>query len=186
METTDPLDAQHFDELARQALGHELEADDIESTLVAFTLIRAANRLQQDLETSVHRPAGITWAAYRVMLAVHVAGPLRPAQLAFLSCVSAASISSVLNTLERNGFVQRRQSAEDRRSVVVTLTERGTEVVRELITVNNARESAWVEVLSEEERRTLGQLARKLLLHRPEPPAEPVKRVVPTRARARG
>ena len=162
-------DANEYERLAREAIttmGPEL---DLDAMLVTFNLIRAANRVQQDLETSVHRPAGLTWAAYRVLFAILAVGAIPPAQLARLSSVSAASISSVLNTLERNGLVARRRSESDGRSVLVELTEGGRETVRSLTDLNNAREVEWAKALTARERATLVGLLRKLLLHHPRP-----------------
>jgi DNA-binding MarR family transcriptional regulator len=165
------VDASTFNSLAREAVAELPDYSDVEAMLVSFTLVRAANRIQQDLETSVHRPAGMTWAAFRVLFGVSVVGPITPAHLAHLSSVSAASISSVLNTLERNELIKREPSPDDGRSVVVTLTPSGRRVVDELLVRNNAREVAWISVLSRSERKTLTELLHKLLVHHP-PAAE--------------
>jgi DNA-binding MarR family transcriptional regulator len=180
------VDATSFDELACEVVSQLPDYSDVEAMLVSFSLIRAANRIQQDLETSVHRPAGLTWAAFRVLFSVAAVGPTTPAHLAHLSSVSAASISSVLNTLQRNKLVTREPSPEDGRSVVVNLTSAGREAVNELLVRNNAREVAWVEVLTAAERRTLTRLLHKLLIHHPPPPADPGERIIdgPRRERA--
>ncbi len=178
------VDATAFDELARAAVSGLEDYTDVEAMLVSFSLVRAANRIQQDLEVNVHRPAGITWAAFRVLFAVSAVGPITPAQLAHLSSVSAASISSVLNTLERNKLVIREPSTEDGRSVVVTLSQEGRDVVAELLVRNNAREAAWVEVLSSSERRTLARLLHKLLVYHPPAPTQPSRRIIAPAARS--
>jgi DNA-binding MarR family transcriptional regulator len=174
----DHVDATTFDELARTAVSGLKDYSDVEAMLVSFSLQRAANRIQQDLETNVHRPAGVTWAAFRVLFAISAVGPITPAHLAHLSSVSAASISSVLNTLERNKLVTREPSTEDGRSVVVNLTDKGRAAVDELLVRNNAREVAWVEVLSPKERQTLARLLHKLLVYHPPPPAVASTRII--------
>lgn len=179
MAPSDHVDADAFDELARQAVSKLEGYSDVDAMLVSFTLVRAANRIQQDLEVNVHRPAGITWAAFRVLFAVSAVGPITPAQLAHLSSVSAASISSVLNTLERNGLVKREPSPEDGRSVVVTLTSSGRRVIDEMLVRNNAREVSWVDALSAPERQALTKLLHKLLVHNPPAPKQPGSRIVP-------
>lgn len=178
MSQIDHIDATTFDARAREVVSQLPGYSDVDAMLVSFSLARAANRIQQDLETNVHRPAGLTWAAFRVLYSVVAVGPTTPAQLAHLSSVSAASISSVLNTLERNRLVTRAPSAQDGRSVVVHLTEAGRDAVNELLVRNNAREVAWVEVLTAAERRTLARLLHKLLLHHPAPPAQQGERIV--------
>jgi DNA-binding MarR family transcriptional regulator len=177
-------DAAEYEQHARDAVTGVDPSLDLDAMLVTFNLIRAANRVQQDLETSVHRPAGLTWAAYRVLFAILAVGPTAPAQLARLSSVSAASISSVLNTLERNGLVARRRSDSDARSIVVELTDLGRETVRELTERNNAREVEWAKALTARERATLGTLLRKLLAHHPDPTDAAGPRLLPPQALA--
>ncbi|HTW12782.1 MAG TPA: MarR family transcriptional regulator, partial [Solirubrobacteraceae bacterium] len=136
-------------------------------------------RILQDLETNVHRPAGVTWAAFRALFTVAAVGPIAPAQLASLTSVSPASISSVLNTLERNKLVQRKPSAADGRSVLVNLTPKGRRAVRELVVRNNTREVAWMAALSDSERKALARLLHKLLAHRPAAPDTQSHRIIP-------
>lgn len=173
MARIEPVDAETFDRLAREAIAELEPASDVEAMLVSFSLIRAANRIQQDLETTVHRPAGVTWAAFRVLWCMSVVGPAAPSQLAHLSSVSAASISGVLGTLERGELVTRRPSADDARSVLVELTPDGRRTVKRLLMDNNAREIAWVQALTARERQTLARLLHKLLMHHPAPPEAP-------------
>jgi len=171
-------DAPTYEALARQSMRGLAEPTDLDAMAVVFNLIRAANRAQQDLETTVHRPAGVTWAAFRVLFTIFAVGPLTPLQLARLSSVSAASVSSVLNTLERNGLVLRRPSQDDGRSLVVELTARGQEVVGVLALRNNEREVQWASALTAAERRTFARLLHKILAHRPPAPTSEPARLV--------
>ncbi len=41
---------------------------------LSFNLIRAANRLQRDLEINVYRPAGMTLAAFRLLVTIRKEG----------------------------------------------------------------------------------------------------------------
>lgn len=167
------VDAETFDRLARDAIAELEPGSDVDAMLVSFSLIRAANRIQQDLETTVHRPAGVTWAAFRVLWCMSVVGPTAPSQLAHLSSVSAASISGVLRTLERGELITRQPSADDARSVLVDLTPLGRRTVHKLLMENNTREIAWVQALTPRERHTLARLLHKLLMHHPAPPEAP-------------
>ncbi|WP_327311999.1 MarR family winged helix-turn-helix transcriptional regulator [Streptomyces sp. NBC_01235] len=88
-----------------------------------------------------------------------------PLQLARLTSVSQASVSTVLNTLERKGLVRRSRSDKDGRSVTIELTDYGHEVVGELFARNNAREAEWARALTARERGTLIRLLRKIRRH---------------------
>jgi DNA-binding MarR family transcriptional regulator len=150
---------------------------DLEMMELVFNIFRVTYRLQQDVETNVHRPSGLTWAAFRLLFTIRHAGPLTPLELAQLFSVSQASISSVINTLERYGLVSREPAPNDGRSILVTLTHQGDAVAAELFRRHNAREIEWGSALTKRERQTLVRLLEKLLAHRPEPPAERAERL---------
>lgn len=153
----------------RHALAAALEMDpatDVDAMGVGFNIIRAANRLQQDLEVSVYRPAGVTGASFRVLFALRSMGPMAPRDLAHLSSVSSASISSVLNTLERSGFVERVRDQQDGRMVIVHLTATGRAVLARVFGDHNRKESAWTTTLTAAETAILAELLRKLLSFR--------------------
>ncbi|MEU6804774.1 MarR family winged helix-turn-helix transcriptional regulator [Streptomyces neyagawaensis] len=158
----DPVEA---DAQAAEAARSFAPDADIDAMLMIFGLVRAAERLQQDFEVSVQRPAGLTWAGFRALFAVKTVGELTPLQLARLTNVSQASVSAVLNTLERKGLIQRSRSDKDGRSVTIQLTDYGHDVVGELFARNNAREAEWARALTARERGTLIRLLQKIRRH---------------------
>ena len=88
----------------------------------AFDLFRAANRLMYDFEAHVHRPLGMSWAGFRVLFCTWIENEVEPRELARLCAVSRGTVSSVLNTLERDALVSRRKQSVDRRVVTVMIT----------------------------------------------------------------
>lgn len=142
----------------------ELAPDaDLDAMDVVFSAIRLANRITGDVESTVHRPRGLTWAGFRLLFTLWISGPLEPRALARYSAVTRASVSSVLNTLEREALVERRRESSDRRVVTVVLTPAGRRVVAGAFHEHNARESAWLAPLSRAERKTLGDLLHRIL-----------------------
>ena len=162
------LDVQAFEKLAIERLRELDRMADTDAVQLVLNLVRVANELIGDLEMSVHRPQGWSWAGYRIMFSVLVAGPLEPRQVAPLAGVTRASISAVLNTLERDGLVERRRQSDDRRVVTIWLTPSGRRAVLEGFGMHHRVEKAWVAALSPAERKTLLRLLRKMLEHRPE------------------
>jgi DNA-binding MarR family transcriptional regulator len=150
--------------LAKARIGEVVPDADLTAFAVAFSIVRAAERVTLELETA-HRPMGWTWPGFRVMWWLWLFGPLEPRQIAEVSSSSRASVSSALNTLERNGFVARRRSSADRRLVTVELTSKGSERMAEAFAAANARERGLVSGLSAGERRTLTDLLGRLLDH---------------------
>lgn len=163
-----PPDATAFEQLARARIS-ELDEADLASMGVVFNLVRVANQLVADFEANVHRPLGLSWAGFRILFTVLAGGPIEPRELARLTNVTRASISAVLNTLERDGLARRRRESQDRRVVTIALTPKGERAVEEALRLHHEHEKAWVSVLSYEEQLELASLLRRLAQQRPAP-----------------
>jgi DNA-binding MarR family transcriptional regulator len=162
--------AAEFETLSRAAVKEFAPESDLGAMAVVMNLLRAANRLQQDFDTKVHRPVGLTFAAFRMMFAIRALGRLNPLEIARLSSVSAASASSMVNTLERKGLVVRRkEGTQDGRMVLVELTPEGEDLLSALWQRNHEREIEWASVLSDNEQKTLVRLLRKLIAYHASP-----------------
>lgn len=143
---------------------HEL-ADDIDPDAFAasFNLFRLSTRLLQDLESTVHRPRGLSLAGFRVLFTTWIHGQLEPRELAQLSGVSRAAVSGVLKTLERDGLVDRNREQDDRRLVTVRVTEDGEALLRETYEAQNRREQQHFASLAPEQVETFRSLMQQLL-----------------------
>lgn len=98
--------------------------------------------------------------------------PLTPAELAERTGVTRATITGLVDTLERDGLVTRTPHPNDRRMMSVGITPRGEQLLHKVLPAH-FREMAWLlEPLSESERKTLVRLLTKLLERAAErPPA---------------
>ncbi|MBI5088868.1 MAG: MarR family transcriptional regulator [Actinobacteria bacterium] len=162
------LTASSFETLARERVAEFAPETDLDVLGATFDLVRVSNQLINDLETLVHRPLGWSWAGFRIMFTVLVAGPREPGQIARLAGVTRASISAVLNTLERDGFVTRLRESRDRRVVTIVLTDAGRAAVIEGYRRQHEVERAWLGSLSDTKRSQLIAALRTLLEHRPD------------------
>ncbi len=72
---------------------------------------------------------GLTHAGVIAMEVLSANGPMTQAQLAQLVRVQAQTMGKTLSRLEAHGHISRERSASDRRSHVVTLTDRGRDAV---------------------------------------------------------
>jgi DNA-binding MarR family transcriptional regulator len=154
--------SQDYVELAKARVLEVVPEADLSALAVLFTLIRVSDRITQDFET-MHRPIGWSWAGFRILFWVWLLGPLEQREIASLTSASRASVSSALNTLERDGFVLRHRRSGDRRLVEVELTAHGDKLIAEAFKAHNARERAWVAVFSDDERAILVRLLSRLL-----------------------
>jgi len=151
-----------FEQLARHKAKRLGPAIDVDVLTVWLNLVRISNLLIQDVESLVHRPSGWSWAGFRVMFAVLVTEGAQPRDVARLAGVSRASVSGVLNTLERDGLVVRERKSGDRRVVTVRLTPRGRRAIVDAFKRNHEVEKAWLAPLSRSDISTLVSILHRL------------------------
>jgi DNA-binding MarR family transcriptional regulator len=88
--------------------------------------------------------------------------PLTPAELADLANVKRATMTGLIDTLERDGLVVRAPDPKDRRMMSVTLTARARTLLQRVLPGHFQRMAALMAPLSEPERRKLVQLLNKI------------------------
>jgi DNA-binding MarR family transcriptional regulator len=154
-----------FPELLRQRhreIG-TTEGRDLDAIEMVTHLTRLVARLVQDFEKSVHRPLGSTWAGFRILNALWLFGEVDQQEIERLSGNSKASVSSALLTLENRGLIERRRDIQDRRRLLVKLTEAGQRELKHAIVAQTERERAWTRVMSDAEIRQLVDLLSKMV-----------------------
>jgi DNA-binding MarR family transcriptional regulator len=109
---------------------------------------------------------GLNRGEVGVLAALRIAGPkqqLSPTRLFKGLMLSSAGITSRLDRLERRGYVKRKRHPDDRRSVLVELTEAGRGVLDQAVRANTTGEKGLTANLSKQEQRALAGLLKKLL-----------------------
>lgn len=102
-------------------------------------------------------------------------GSLSPAELADRTGVTRATMTGLIDTLVRDGFVTREPHADDRRMLCVCLTDRGRDVLGRILP-QHFRKMAWLmQPLTESERKTLVGLLTKVLVRAAEVPTAPAR-----------
>ncbi len=90
------------------------------------------------------------------------AGTLGPAELADAAGVSRATMTGLIDTLERDGLVTREPDTVDRRMMLVRLTAKGRDLLGEILPDHFKHMTMLMSPLSEFERQTLVQLLVKV------------------------
>ncbi|MBW0089661.1 MarR family transcriptional regulator [Pseudonocardia sp. KRD-184] len=129
---------------------------------MVLLLHRVANTVVYDLESTVHRPAGWSWSAFRLVFTLWVSGPQEAGRAAALAGMSRAAVSSLSKTLDASGVLERGPDARDGRTVVLSLTGKGSAALEEVFLVHNRREAEWAGLLTPDELGTLNAVLRKL------------------------
>ena len=101
-----------------------------------------------------------------VLSALRFAGPskqLSPTQLFKGLMISSAGITSRLDRLEKRGLVRRERHPNDRRGVLVELTDEGRRVLDQAVKANTDAERELIATLDAHEARDLASLLKKML-----------------------
>lgn len=108
------------------------------------------------------RPLGVSAAGGLVLGILRDHGTMSPSELGERLIVTRATVTGLLDSLERRGFVTRSANPADRRSLLVEVTPAGLAVVRELRTIVHRNERDWMNVLSDAELRTYVDLLHRI------------------------
>ncbi|MUL49765.1 MarR family transcriptional regulator [Mycobacterium sp. CBMA293] len=109
---------------------------------------------------------GLQSGEFDVLAALRRSGhpfALQPSLLAEELMLSRAGMTSRLDRLEAAGLIRRVANPEDRRSISVELTNRGTELIDTVVTEHAANEEQLLSVLSKSDRAHLDRILRRLL-----------------------
>lgn len=152
---------------------------DPSATEVFLHLLRAGDDAFRFVEAHLAQH-DITQGRFGVLMALWgncqrcgAATPLTPAELAERTGVTRATITGLVDTLERSGYVTRKAHPDDRRMMSIGLTARGEKLLTEIMP-EHFRRMAWLmSPLTENERKTFVRLLTKVLEHVAEHPDTP-------------
>src|SRR6478672_11383242 len=101
---------------------------------------------------------GVNRGEVGALSALRIAGPphrLSPTRLGRGLMLSSAGITSRIDRLERRGLVRRLADPDDRRGVIIELTDQGLEVVDAAVAANSVSDRQLLERLEPDELVTL-------------------------------
>ncbi len=108
------------------------------------------------------RPLGVSAAGGLVLGLLRDNGALAPSQIGERLIVTRATVTGVVDSLERRGLVERTPNPADRRSLLVEITPEGLTVVAQVRTLVHHNEKEWMSALSEEELRAYIDLHHRI------------------------
>jgi DNA-binding MarR family transcriptional regulator len=133
-------------------------------------LLRAGDEVAAVVERELSEH-GISHGRFGVLMLLwqsceeqHPSG-LTPAELADKAGVTRATMTGLVDTLERDGLVKRAPDSEDRRMMRVLLTAKAEKFVDRILPDHFRTIAEIMQPLSETERKTLARLLNKVLQH---------------------
>jgi DNA-binding MarR family transcriptional regulator len=150
-----------FECLERRARRYpDLDAPAVEATLV---LMRVSSDILEAYAAHLARN-GTSQGRFSVMMMLdhHAESALLPSDLASKIGITRATVTGLLDGLEKDGFVERRQHPEDRRALTVHLTSSGCAFLEAMLPDHYRRIAALMSGLDVDERRQLVGLLNKV------------------------
>ncbi len=139
--------------------GVELQLGDVDGFLISFDAFAQAVRRARGTQAQ-HRDESLTLSQYALLQALAGRETARVQELATEAGVTPSTATRILDALERRSIVSRTRSAEDRRAVIVTLTELGRDALNGQHAWLRGRQLAFYDGLPATER----ELAPDLLV----------------------
>ncbi len=157
-----PLPFDPIEEAARQ---WEQRWDGVESMRAVTSLMRAQQLVLAQLDELL-KPHGLSFARYEalVLLTFSRRGSLPLGKMGERLQVHPTSVTSIVDRLERSGFVERQPHPEDRRAVLAQITEAGRRAV-ELATLDLVKDRFALGALDEPALAELFMLLRPVREH---------------------
>jgi DNA-binding MarR family transcriptional regulator len=136
------------------------------ATAVVLHLLRTGDE--------VFRAISETFKAYqltqgRIMVLLHLfdkvgccSQTLTPADIADRACVTRATVTGLLDGLQRDDFITRTPSAHDRRMIMVQLTDKGINLIQEVLPRYYQQVALLMKQLSDDERHQLIHLLERV------------------------
>lgn len=136
---------------------------DFESLDAISNIYRAAAAVRRRAERGVLASHGLSFGAFTILWVLWVWDEMETAQLAEECNLAKGTLTGMLNTLEKQELVERNRIESDKRRVLVSLTDRGTEAIADVFPRFNAFEGEMSNGLSAEEKRELARLLRVVI-----------------------
>ena len=95
----------------------------------------AASRKIVNLYTPFLKPLGLTYTQYLVFLVLSEQNTMTVGEICSRLYLNNGTLTPLLKTLEAKGYISRNRSEADERTVLITLTKSGHEMLDELVKI---------------------------------------------------
>jgi len=135
---------------------------DFQAMAVTSNLFRAASAVRNHLERSVLAAHDLSWSAFVVLWVVWIWQNIETREIAAEAGFSKATLTGVLNTLEKRGLSSRKRSKDDGRLVIVSMTSKGRKLMEQLFPLFNLQEQFVASALSGKTQPTVAEGLRSI------------------------
>ncbi|HVM70852.1 MAG TPA: MarR family transcriptional regulator [Anaerolineales bacterium] len=132
-----------------------------------FELIETLNKRLRQFHGNTLREAQLTPPQYMILSLLGEKDQRPFKELAELLSCTRATVTGIVDTMQKKGLVTRSPNPDDRRSLLVTLTEKGRRLLKDTPELQQTFASCCFDVLPSKEVEQLYGLLRKLALALP-------------------
>jgi DNA-binding MarR family transcriptional regulator len=137
------------------------------------SLVRTGEALLGELDRRIRLTFDMPQAAATALAVIDGASaPLTPSQVSDRVLIPSATMTAMLDLLERRGWIRRTPNPDDRRSVLIEITPDGRATADQLLPGIRTIERSILSALTEDERAHLLDLLAKVLARAAEVAAE--------------
>lgn len=156
------------DRLALENLAQSHPELDISSVETCLAFLRTTANVQTALETHFAR-YNLSMGKFTLLMQLLQADEqgLTPSECAERSGVTRATITGLLDGLEKDGLVERQPRKDDRRMLSVHLTQKGRELMLQMLPDHFCRTTGLMAHLTMSEKKTLIKLLEKIQVGTP-------------------
>ncbi len=141
--------------------GYKATKEEREALALITKLLRASNAVSQSATALLGR-VNLTVSQFGVLEALYHIGPMCQRDIADKTLKSTGNMTTVIDNLGKRGLIERRRSIEDRRYIMVHITESGRNLIDQIFPEHNQRVLKCFSVLEPDERVEFGRLCKKL------------------------
>ena len=135
------------------------------ATECVVNLIRTESLVVTELDR-LFRCHGLSGPGFNVLMIIEGAGrPLSPYEIGDRRLVTRGTVTGLLDTLEKQGLVRRTPHPDDRRMLLIELSDPGRALLAEVCSELFPVQEELISALSEGEKATLIRLLGKLQAH---------------------
>ena len=128
------------------------------STLVVFT--RAEHKIHKK-EYQTIKESGLTPAQFGVLEALYNKGDVKIYELIEKILTTSGNITVVIKNLEKDGLIKKNADPEDKRSCIISLTQKGKDFIEEILPKHIKNISNIFQILNDEEKVMLKSILKK-------------------------
>ena len=136
----------------------EINDLNLKSIIALSRCIQSVNKR----EYKIIKEGGLTFSQFGVLEVLYHKGDLRVSEIVEKTLSTGGNMTVVIDNLAKDGFVKRCADPEDRRASLISITEKGRNLMSEVFPKHVDNLSEIFSVLNVEEKKNLISLLKKL------------------------